>query len=185
MLESLRTKCGLNNDKSRAAERAASTDELEKREPVWKKGSESRFLFCASETEGTTWERRSCLLFRVTKAADDEMPEATLSQALEKDFCNWEIWNFYSKNNFKIQTCLFIIARFSASESLRVYINILKIPPPFASRTDIPLVGFATRAWARESATHCLILSQFINGSEGRREGSMNKQVCILKLFLE
>ena len=56
------------------------------------------------------------------------------------------------------ETCLFIIARFSASESLRVYINILKIPPPFASRTDIPLVGFATRAWARESATHCLIL---------------------------
>ena len=38
------------------------------------------------------------------------------------------IWNFYSKNNFKIQTCLFIIARFSASESLRVYPNILKIP---------------------------------------------------------
>ena len=56
------------------------------------------------------------------------------------------------------ETCLFIIARFSASESLRVCINILKIPPPFASRTDIPLVGFAMRAWARESATHCLIL---------------------------
>ena len=70
------------------------------------------------------------------------------------------IWNFYSKNNFKIQTCLFIIARFSASESPRVYPNILKTPPPFASRTGILLVGFATRAWARESASHCLILSQ-------------------------
>ena len=39
------------------------------------------------------------------------------------------IWNFYLKINFKIQTCLFIIARFSGSESLRVYINILKFPP--------------------------------------------------------
>ena len=95
------------------------------------------------------------------------------------------IWNFYSKNNFKIRTCLFIIARISASDSPRVYPNILKTPPPFASRTGIPLVGFATRAWARESATHCLILSQFTNGSVGRREGLMNKQVCILKLFLE
>ena len=57
-----------------------------------------------------------------------------------------EKWNFYSKNNFKIQTCLFIIARISASDSPRVYPNILKTPPPFASRTGIPLVGFATRA---------------------------------------
>ena len=81
----------LNKDKSRAAERAASTDEAEKRELVWKNRSESKFLFCASETEGTTWERSSCLLFRVTKAADEVMQEATLPQALEKDFCNWEI----------------------------------------------------------------------------------------------
>ena len=33
-----------------------------------------------------------------------------------------------------------------------------KNSPPFASRTDIPLVGFATRARERESASHCLIL---------------------------
>ena len=84
-------RCGLNKDKSRAADRAASTDEAEKRELVWKNGSESKFLFCSSETEGTTWERRSCLLFRVTKAAFEVMQEATLPQALEKDFCNWEI----------------------------------------------------------------------------------------------
>ena len=61
-------RCGLNKDKSQAVEQAASTDEEEKRELVWKNGSKSKF-FCASETEGTTWERRSCLLFRVTKAA--------------------------------------------------------------------------------------------------------------------
>ena len=39
------------------------------------------------------------------------------------------------------ETCLFIIARFSASESLRVYINILKIPPPFASSDGYPASG--------------------------------------------
>ena len=38
-------RCGLNNDRSRAADLADSTDEASKREPVWKKGSESRFLF--------------------------------------------------------------------------------------------------------------------------------------------
>ena len=53
----------------RVAEQAASTDEEEKRELVWKNRSKSKFFFCTSETEGTTWERRSCLLFRVTKAA--------------------------------------------------------------------------------------------------------------------
>ena len=62
-------RCGLNKDKSRVAEQAASTDEEEKRELVWKNGSKSKFFFCASETEGTTRERRSCLLFRVTKVA--------------------------------------------------------------------------------------------------------------------
>ena len=40
------------------------------------------------------------------------------------DVCFHEIWNFYLKINFKIQTCLFIIARFSTSESLQVYPNI-------------------------------------------------------------
>ena len=39
------------------------------------------------------------------------------------------------------ETCLFIIAGFSASESLQVYINILKIPPPFASSDGYPASG--------------------------------------------
>ena len=39
------------------------------------------------------------------------------------------------------ETCLFIIAQFSASESLRVYINILKIRPPFASSDGYPASG--------------------------------------------
>ena len=64
------------------ADRAASTDTAEKRELVWKKGSESKFLFCASETEGTTWERRSGLLFRVTKAADEVMQESHVAAGL-------------------------------------------------------------------------------------------------------
>ena len=79
-------------------------------------------------------------------------------------------WNFYSKNNFKIQTCLFIIARFSASESLRVYPNIYKNSPPFASRKGIPLVGFAMSAWERESASYSLIIITIykrIRGEEG------------------
>ena len=50
-------------------------------------------------------------------------------------------WNFYSKNNFKIQTCLFIIARISASDSPRVNPNILKTPPPFASSDGYPASG--------------------------------------------
>ena len=78
--------CGLNKDMSRAAARAVSTDELAKREAVWKNGSASKFLFCASETEGTTWERRSCLRFIVEKAVADASPEAKLPHALEKDF---------------------------------------------------------------------------------------------------
>ena len=38
-------RCGLKSDRSRAAYLADSTDEASKREPVGKKGSESRFLF--------------------------------------------------------------------------------------------------------------------------------------------
>ena len=38
-------RCGLNKDKSRVAEQAASTDEEEKRELVWKNGSKSKFFF--------------------------------------------------------------------------------------------------------------------------------------------
>ena len=48
------------------------------------------------------------------------------------------------------ETCLFIIARFSASESLRVYINILKFPPPFASSDGYPASGIRYESVARE-----------------------------------
>ena len=48
------------------------------------------------------------------------------------------------------ETCLFIIARFSASESLRVYINILKIPPPFANSDGYPASGIRYESVARE-----------------------------------
>ena len=34
-----------------------------------------------------------------------------------------------------------------------------------------------------ESPTHYLIVSKFISDPWGGREGSVNKQVCILKLF--
>ena len=80
------------------------------------------------------------------------------------------IWNFYSKNNFKIQTCLFIIARFSASESLRVYINILKIPPPFASSDGYPASGIRYESVAREFSEplpHIITINKRIRGEEG------------------
>ena len=48
------------------------------------------------------------------------------------------------------ETCLFIKARFSASESLRVYINILKIPPPFASSDGYPASGIRYESVASE-----------------------------------
>ena len=38
-------RCGLKSDRSRAVDLADSTDETSKSEPVWIKGSESRFLF--------------------------------------------------------------------------------------------------------------------------------------------
>ena len=62
-------RCGLKSDRSRAADLADSADEASKREPVWKNGSESRFLFWASETEGphekeeassSSWSWRQC-----------------------------------------------------------------------------------------------------------------------------
>ena len=51
------------------------------------------------------------------------------------------------------------IARFSASESLRVYPNIYKNSPPFASREGFPLVGIAMSVRERESASDSIILS--------------------------
>ena len=50
--------------------------------------------------------------------------------------CWWSLFQEYE------ETCLFIVARFSANESLRVFINILKIPPPFASNEGYPASGF-------------------------------------------
>ena len=79
------------------------------------------------------------------------------------------IWNFNSKNNFKIQTCLFIIARFSASESLRVYINILKIPPPFASSDGYPASGIRYESVARDFSKplpHIITINKQIRGEE-------------------
>ena len=49
------------------------------------------------------------------------------------------------------------MARFSASESLRVYPNIYKNSPPFASSKGFPLVGFAMRVRERESASDSII----------------------------
>ena len=60
------------------------------------------------------------------------------------------------------ETCLFIIARFSASESLRVYINILKIPPPFASSDGYPASGIryeSVGAWVSEPLPHSYSLA--------------------------
>ena len=67
-----------------------------------------------------------------------------------------ELWDFqlevdenlHGSDHFSIfqeyeETCLFTIARFSASKSLRVYPNIYKNSPPFASREGFPLVGIA------------------------------------------
>ena len=93
-----------------------------------------------------------------------------LLQPRPKERTPSNIWNFYSKNNFKIQTCLFTIARFSASESLRVYPNIYKNSPPFASRKGFPLVGFAMSEWERESASDSIIIITIykrIRGEEG------------------
>ena len=56
------------------------------------------------------------------------------------------------------ETCPFTIARFSASESLRVYPNIYKNSPPFASSKSFPLVGFAMSVWERESASDSTIV---------------------------
>ena len=87
-----------------------------------------------------------------------------LGKALPPIVYKWAIifprhkWNFYLKINFKIQTCLFTIARFSTSESLRVYPNIYKNSLPFASSKGFPLVGFAMSVRERESASDNIII---------------------------
>ena len=70
------------------------------------------------------------------------------------------IWNFYSKNNFKIQTCLFTKHESLQGDSPRVYPNILKCSLHSLVTKGIRLVGFATRAMVRESPTHYLIVSK-------------------------
>ena len=71
--------------------------------------------------------------------------------------------NFKASYDFIFQeyeeTCLFTLARFSASESLRVYPNIYKISPPFASSKGVPQVGFAMRVRELESASYSIIPS--------------------------
>ena len=94
-------------------------------------------------------------------------------------------WNFYSKNNFKIQTCLFTKHESLQGDSPRVHPNILKCSLHSLVTKGIRLVGFATRTMVCESPTHYLIVSKLISDPWGGREGSVNKQVCILKLFLE
>ena len=56
------------------------------------------------------------------------------------------IWNFYSKNNFKIQTCLFTKHESLQGDSPRVHPNILKCSLHSLVTKGIRLVGFATRA---------------------------------------
>ena len=71
------------------------------------------------------------------------------------------IWNFYSKNNFKIQTCLFTKHESLQGDSPRVCINILKCSLHSLVTKGIRLVGFTTRAMVCESPTHYLIVSKF------------------------
>ena len=89
-----------------------------------------------------------------------------LAFSLNSNLIEDEIWNFYLKINFKIQTCLFTLARFSASESLRVYPNIYKNSPPFARSKGVPQVGFAMSVSQRPTAS---LVSKFkrIRGEEG------------------
>ena len=78
-----------------------------------------------------------------------------------------EKWNFYSKNNFKIQTCLFTKHESLQGDSPRVHPNILKCSLHSLVTKGIRLVGFATRAMVRESPTHCLIMSKLISDPWG------------------
>ena len=98
--------------------------------------------------------------------ADDDRPEAKLPQALEKDFLT-EKWNFYSKNNFKIQTCLFTKHESLQGDSPRVHPNILKCSLHSLVTKGIWLVGFATRAMVSKSPTHCLIMSKLTSDPWG------------------
>ena len=76
-------------------------------------------------------------------------------------------WNFYSKNNFKIQTCLFTKHESLQGDSPRVCTNILKCSLHSLVTKGIWLVGFATRAMVCESPTHYLIVSKFISDPWG------------------
>ena len=76
-------------------------------------------------------------------------------------------WNFYSKNDFKIQTCLFTKHESLQGDSPRVCTNILKCSLHSLVTKGIRLVGFATRAMVCESPTHYLIVSKFISDPWG------------------
>ena len=78
-----------------------------------------------------------------------------------------QIWNFYSKNNFKIQTCLFTKHESLQGDSPLVHPNILKCSLHSLVTKGIRLVGFATRAMVCESPTHYLIVSKLISDPWG------------------
>ena len=74
-------------------------------------------------------------------------------------FYNFIICQFAALFQEYEETCLFIIARISESDSPRVYPNILKTPPPFASSDGYPASGVRyERVGLVSSASHCLIL---------------------------
>ena len=67
------------------------------------------------------------------------------------------VYRLYVYIDSRIQRNLSIhIARFSASESLRVYPNIYKNSPPFTSSKGVPQVGFAMRVSQRPTASFFL-----------------------------
>ena len=78
---------------------------------------------------------------------------------------------------------IIIIARIPIGDSPRVHPNIFKMSPPFASSEGVSASGVRYQSDG-ECVTHLLPHTiKIIIGSVGRREGSMNKQVCILKLI--
>ena len=87
---------------------------------------------------------------------------------------------FLFKNWFQNTNLSIHIARFSASESLQAYPNIYKNSPPFASSKGVPNRESPASVKAHVPVSH-MVISINIYGSVGRREGPVNRQVCILK----
>ena len=100
------------------------------------------------------------------------LTNSLIQVVLNKSFRSCTVsFNIYLKSPLCVCVCIYIyisrirrnlsihIARFSVSESLRVYPNIYKNSPPFASSKGVPQVGFAMRVRERESASYSIILS--------------------------